>query len=201
MSCGAQVTLCPMTDDYVKVILGSLSSLDPYRDQLKISSDDISTLFMGPYDLVYRAMDDLFVAASRSGVHTVMHATISRGCPGWTDDPSPPVPSSSVLPIQERKGNAIQAVSIARESGQEVTAQFALYVLGVNQHMDEINGCIDFLQSSGTFDKLKNFVTKLRGDSSKVFTTVKEAFVQFGPPGGHVTVDLTISANSPSPRT
>jgi hypothetical protein len=64
--------------------------------------------------------------------------------------------------------------------------------------MDEIYGCIDFLKTSGVFDRSKNFCTKLRGDSAPVFATVHEAFVRFGPPQGHVTIDLTVSANSPS---
>jgi hypothetical protein len=31
-----------------------------------------------------------------------------------------------------------------------------------------------------------------------VFATLQEAFCRFGPPQGHVTIDLTVSANSPS---
>jgi hypothetical protein len=31
-----------------------------------------------------------------------------------------------------------------------------------------------------------------------MFATIGEAFVRFGPPEGHVTIDLTVSANSPT---
>ena len=31
-----------------------------------------------------------------------------------------------------------------------------------------------------------------------VFATLEQAFCRFGPPEGHVTMDLTVSANSPS---
>jgi hypothetical protein len=64
--------------------------------------------------------------------------------------------------------------------------------------MDEIYGCIDFLKRSGTFDKAKNFSTKLRGDAGAIFATLQQAFVNFGPPEGHVTLDITVSANSPT---
>jgi hypothetical protein len=67
--------------------------------------------------------------------------------------------------------------------------------------MDEIYGCIDFLKSSGVFDRPKNFCTRLAGDAGPVFATLEQAFLRFGgPPEGHVTLDVTVSANSPSRR-
>lgn len=200
MFSGAQISLYPMSDDFVDVILGSLSALDPYRDRLRIETDDISTLIVGTPDVVFAAMRDLFVAASRTGKHCVMHATLSRGCPGEPDDPICHVPEMTgpLAPIEERKAQALAAVSSIPLSGQSAAAQFSLYTLGIGQHMDEIYGCIDFIKSSGVFDRSKNFCTKLRGDAAPVFATVGEAFVRFGPPQGHVTIDLTVSANSPS---
>ncbi len=79
-------------------------------------------------------------------------------------------------------------------------AQFSLYVMGAGDHMDEIYGCIDFLKRSGVFDRSKNFCTRLDGDAGAVFATLEAAFCRFGPPEGHVTIDLTASANSPTPR-
>jgi len=48
MFAGAQISLYPMTDGFVDVILSSLSALDPWRDRLRIETDDISTLIVGP---------------------------------------------------------------------------------------------------------------------------------------------------------
>ena len=76
-------------------------------------------------------------------------------------------------------------------------AQFSLYPLG-QSHMDEIYGCIDFLKRSGVFDRSKHFCTKLGGDAGAVFATLGEAFLRFGAPEGHVTLDLKVSANSPT---
>jgi energy-coupling factor transport system substrate-specific component len=89
-------------------------------------------------------------------------------------------------------------VASAKKLGQEVAAQFSLYPLGEGHHMEEIYGCIDFLKTSGVFDRSKNFCTKLRGDAGPVFATLSEAFLRFGAPQGHVALDLTVSANSPS---
>jgi energy-coupling factor transport system substrate-specific component len=200
MFSGAQISLYPMSDDFVGVILGSLKAFDPYRDRLRIETDDISTLIVGTPDVVFAAMHDLFVEAAKSGKHCVLHATISRGCPGEPDDPICEVPEMTgpLAPLEERKAQALAAVSSAGKSGQPAAAQFSLYTLGIDQHMDEIYGCIDFLKTSGVFDKAKNFCTKLRGDAAPVFATIGEAFVRFGPPEGHVTIDLTVSANSPT---
>jgi len=70
--------------------------------------------------------------------------------------------------------------------------------MGAGDHMAEIMGCIDFLKHSGSFDRPKNFCTRLKGDAGIVFATLEQAFCRFGPPEGHVTIDLTVSANSSS---
>jgi hypothetical protein len=202
MFSGAQISLYPMADDFVGIIMGALGALDPYRDRLRVETDDISTLLVGPPEILFPAMRDLFVATARSGRHGVLSATISRGCPGEPDD----AVCNSVhfgAPAQSldlRKAAALDAVTASTETGMRIDAQFSLYVMGTNHHMDEIYGCIDFLKQSGTFERSKHFCTRLAGDAGPVFTTLEQAFCRFGPPEGHVTIDLTVSANSPTPR-
>lgn len=200
MFSGAQVSLYPMTDDFVRVILGAIEALKPYRPDFRIETDDISTLLVGPPDRLFPAMRDLFLEASRGGTHCVLAATVSRGCPGEPDDPicTPISGTSHDQPLQERIVSALAHVNEAVPTGQTVAAQFSLYPLGSGHHMDEIYGCIDFLKHSGVFDRSKNFCTKLRGDAGPVFATLSEAFLRFGAPEGHVALDLKVSANSPS---
>ena len=201
MFSGAQIALYPMTDDFVRVIVASLGALDPYRDACRIETDDLSTLLVGPPDQLFSAMRDLHVAASQGGVHCVLSAAVSRGCPGEPDDPicTPVEGWRSDIPLAERTATALAAVEKAGRTEQAVAAQFSLYPLGGGQHMDEIYGCIEFLKQSGVFDRSKNFCTKLRGDAGPVFGAIEEAFLRFGAPDGHVALDLTVSANSPSP--
>ena len=90
------------------------------------------------------------------------------------------------------------AVATAPQTGVHGVAQLSLYVMGQGDHMDEIYGCIGFLKASGTFERSKHFATKLSGDAGALFGTLEQAFCRFGPPAGHVTIDLTVSANSPS---
>ncbi|WP_274627221.1 YkoF family thiamine/hydroxymethylpyrimidine-binding protein [Arvimicrobium flavum] len=202
MFSGAQISLYPMSDDFVDIILNAIKALDPYRDSFRIETDDLSTLLVGPPEQLFPAMRDLFVAAAASGRHCVLSATVSRGCPGEPDDPictpaeRPEVPA----PLEERVALAVRTAAQAADTGQEIAVQFSFYPLGRGHHMDEIYGCIDFLKSSGVFERSKNFCTKLRGDAGQVFATLEQAFLRFGSPEGHVALDLTVSANSPTPR-
>ena len=200
MFSGAQVSLYPMSGNFAGIILEAIGSLDPYRDRLRIETDDISTLLVGPPDVLFAAMRDLFVAAARSGEHCVLSAAVSRGCPGEPDDAICGVnPSAGQSePLAGRIEAALAAVRTTPNTAQPTAAQFSLYVMGTGTHMDEIYGCIDFLKRSGTFDRSKNFCTKLRGDAGAIFATMHEAFYRFGDPEGHVTLDITVSANSPT---
>lgn len=200
MFSGAQVSLYPMSDNFVGIILGAVGALDPWRNQLRIETDDLSTLIVGAPETLFPAMRDLFLAASISGVHCTMHATVSRGCPGEPHDPVC-IPGDTLppdTPLSARIEAARRAVAQAQPTGQIVAAQFSLYPLGLGHHMDEIYGCIDFLKASGTFERSKNFCTKLRGDAGPVFETLSRAFTSFGAQAGHVALDVTLSANSPS---
>lgn len=201
MFIGAQVSLYPMTSQFADVILSGLDALSPYRDRLRIETDDMSTLMVGAPDPLIDAIRDLFAAAARRPDHVTMHVTLSRGCPGEPDDPTCRCDALAVaqtLTLSQRQAAAQEAVNAAPTSGVAIDAQFSLYVLGRDRHMDEIYGCIAFLQRSGTFLRSKNFCTRLRGDAGAVFETVRQAFLLFGPAEGHVTIDLTASANSPS---
>ena len=186
MFSGAQISLYPMTDDFVGVITSALGALDPYRERLRIETDDISTLLVGPPEVLFPALRDLFTAAARTGVHCVLSAAISRGCPGEPDDA---ICQSAhfdgpLLPLAERQSTALSAVREAPMTDVFSVAQFSLYVMGQNRHMDEIYGCIDFLKNSGVFDRSKHFCSVLRGDAGPVFATLAEAFCRFGPPEG-----------------
>nr|WP_231592447.1 Ykof family thiamine-binding protein [Pelagovum pacificum] len=190
-----------MTSGFVDVITSSLGALDPYRSDLRIETDDVSTLMVGAPAPLIDGMRDLFAAAARQPEHVTMHVTLSRGCPGEPDDPScrcDVLTEAQSLPLDERIARARQAVADAPVLGVGIDLQFSLYVLGQDRHMDEIYGCIEFLKDSGTFFRSKNFCTRLRGDAGATFEAVRQAFLRFGPAEGHVTIDLTASANSPS---
>jgi len=132
MFSGAQISLYPMTDDFVGVITSALGALDPYRERLRIETDDISTLLVGPPEVLFPALRDLFTAAARTGVHCVLSAAISRGCPGEPDDA---ICQSAhfdgpLLPLAERQSTALSAVREAPMTDVFSVAQFSLYGIG-----------------------------------------------------------------------
>ena len=200
MYSGAQISLYPMADDFIGIILGALHALDPYRDRLRIETDDLSTLIVGPPETLYPAMRDLLVAAAGNGAHCVLSACVSRGCPGEPDDPActPSTDVGAQGALGERIVDARKRVAAAPTTGLQVAAQFSHYPLGNAHHMDEIYGCIEFLKASGVFGRAKNFCTRLTGDAGPVFAALEQAFLRFGAPAGHVAIDLTVSANSPT---
>lgn len=203
MFIGAQVSLYPMVSDFVRVILSGLEALAPYRDRLRIETDDISTLMVGAPEPLFDAIRDFFAQAARDPAHVTMHVTFSRGCPGEPDDSTcrcDVLATAQDTPLATRQEQALAAVRGAPLLDVTIDVQFSLYVMGEDRHMDEIYGCINFLKASGTFLKSKNFSTRLHGDAGAVFETVRQAFLRFGPAEGHVTIDLTASANSPSAR-
>jgi hypothetical protein len=191
-----------MADRFVPVILGGIEAMAPWRDRLRLETDDLSTLMVGPPEVLFPAMQALFASAARSGHHVVLAATLSRGCPGEPDDPtcaSPRLGGGHTMPPAARAEAALARVAAAGRLGVPVAAQLSLYPLGATAHMDEIGACIAFLKSSGVWDRSKNFCSKLRGDAGPVFATIEEAFLAFGDPVGHATIDLKVSANSPTP--
>ena len=201
MFIGAQVSLYPMTSDFLGVITSGLHALKPYEKDLRIETDDMSTLMVGAPEPLFDAIRDLFAASAKRPDHVTMHVTLSRGCPGEPDDPScrcEALERAQDQTLAERQELATAAVKDAHTSGVTIDVQFSLYVMGSGDHMEEIYGCIEFLKNSGTFLKSKNFCTRLRGDAGAVFETLRQAFLRFGPAEGHVTIDLTASANSPS---
>ncbi len=201
MFIGAQVSLYPMTSDFLGIITTGLDALAPYSDELRLETDDMSTLMVGAPGPLLDAIRDLFAAAARRPEHVTMHVTLSRGCPGEPDDPAcrcDTLDLGQTQSLPDRQRLAAQAVTDAPDLGVGIDLQFSLYVMGADGHMDEIYGCIDFLKTSGTYLRSKNFCTRLRGDAGAVFETLRQAFLRFGPAAGHVTIDLTASANSPS---
>jgi energy-coupling factor transport system substrate-specific component len=196
---GTQFSIYPMSANFVADIGRGIRALDAYHDVLRRKTDDLSTLLVGPPDTVVRAMRDAFVAVARNNGHVVLAGTLSRGCPGESDDPICVAPA---LPPLGQDDDLVR-VALGRFDppapvGIPVAAQISLYPLGTEAHMARIGACIDFLRAVGVFDKSKHFCSKLRGDASAVFAATECAFIDFAPASAHVVLTVTVSAGSPS---
>jgi uncharacterized protein YqgV (UPF0045/DUF77 family) len=199
MFSGTQFSLYPMTADFVPAILRGIAALDAYAGRIRRETDDLSTLLVGPPDLVVQAMRDAFVATATGGGHVVLAGTLSRGCPGESDDPI-----CAALPIRPPEpGEDLVATALARYApgplaGLAVSAQISLYPLGTEAHMTRIGACIDFLKAARVFDRSKNFCTKLKGDAAEVFAAIERCYLDFAPATAHVVLTITVSAGSPT---
>ena len=199
MFSGTQFSLYPMTSDFVPAIMRGIAALDAYKDRIRRETDDLSTLMVGPPDQVVRAMRDAFIATAGGGGHVVLAGTLSRGCPGESDDPI--CSAEAIVPL--KPGEDLVASSVSRYvpgplSGLKTSAQISLYPLGTEAHMARIGACIDFLKAVGVYDKSKHFCTKLKGDAAEVFAAIERSYLDFAPANAHVVLTLTVSAGSPT---
>ncbi len=192
MLIGRQFSFYPMTDQFIEVILAAVKELHE-RNDLRVETDDLSTLLIGVPEPLFEALETCFVKAATTSSHLVLSATFSRGCPGEPDDPiCHPAPPDETAAGQE-------IVFTAREPvGIEVSAQFALYPLGISSYMEVIYREIQRTKATGVFGRSKHFCTRLEGDVHHVFAALRTAFEQAANDAGHVVVTATISKGSPT---
>lgn len=201
MFLGCQFSVYVMADSFVPVILGAIEAMKPWRDRLRVETDDLSTTVIGPPEALFPALEAAMVAAARSGRHVVMNLHLSRGCPGEPDDPScdtPRLRDGAALPRAERDRAALASLREKPATGVSLAAQIALHPLGRADYMSEIAACIAFAKEAGVFLRSKHFCSKLSGDAGRVFAAIEHAFLGFAHATDHVVLCATISANSPS---
>ncbi|MCA1753786.1 MAG: Ykof family thiamine-binding protein [Spirochaeta sp.] len=206
MFSGCQFSLYPMSDNFVEVILPAVKAMGNPED-LRIETDDISTLVVGQPERVFEVVAKAYEAACRAGKHVVLSALFSRGCPGEPDDPlcTPEGPSKGVHEGARQDAGADSATRGAGTSsiattGVEIDAQFSLYPLGIAEYMTTIASTVRAVKKAGVYDRSKNFCTRLSGDLSAVFAAVERAFDEAARDTGHVVIHLTASKGSPSKK-
>lgn len=192
MFAGCQFSLYPMTDRFVEVILDAVADLREQQD-LRVKTDDLSTLVVGPPRRVFQVVEESFCRAARAAGHVVLSVTFSRGCPGEPDDPichpaaADPAAEATVTPA------TVTTVGIP------VAAQFSLYPMGISHYMDVIYEEIEGAKLDGVCVRPKNFCTRLDGDARQVFAALQAAFDRAARHAGHVVITATVSKGSPTP--
>ncbi|WP_018527053.1 YkoF family thiamine/hydroxymethylpyrimidine-binding protein [Alkalispirochaeta alkalica] len=189
---GCRFSLSVMSDDFVPVILGAIETLGKPGD-LRIETDDLSTLLIGPPRRVFQAVQGVYAEACRRGGHVTLSALFSRGCPGEPGDPlcTPPDRAPSLA-------GEVQAPP--PEEGIPVSAHFSLYPLGDPGYMATIARAITSVQDDGVFGGASHFCTRLEGDISRVFASILKTFESVTADTPHVVLHLTASKGSPSKK-
>jgi uncharacterized protein YqgV (UPF0045/DUF77 family) len=189
---GVRFSLYPMRDDFVPLILGAVKDLD--RLGVEVEVDDVSTCLLGEEPNLFEALRVAFGRAACSGAHVVLNATFSAGCPGEPEG-DVCVPRAYDGPSGGEEGWSEEAYRLPAK----VSAQFALYPLGVSGYMDTIYDEIERARQGGAIKVVgRHFCTQLYGSGAEVFDLLRRAFAETRPRATHSVMTLTLSANSPS---
>ncbi|MDC7121022.1 Ykof family thiamine-binding protein [Cellulomonas fimi] len=187
---GARFSLHPASDDAVRVILDALARVG--REDVTVTTDDVSTLVRGSESAVVRYVHDVLAAAGRHGVHVAAHVQLSRGCPG---EVACALPDDVVL-------SAVAAPDLPR-TGLRAAAHWALYPLDdgtpghPGDHMRAIEQAIAVARARASVSA-SHFVTRLDGDLADVLGAVADAWLAAARHVRHVVAHVTITLHSPS---
>ncbi|GIP40434.1 putative HMP/thiamine-binding protein YkoF [Paenibacillus sp. J31TS4] len=185
---GARFSLYPMSGRFVEIITGALA--ETASTKVWSRTDDVSTCIRGRSAHVFDVAKAVFLHAAKTGEHVVWNGTFSIGCPG--DSEGDVYMSEDDVRLNE------QAV---RELAVPVSAQFALYPLGVPSYMAMIADAVELARERGTFGGGIHYASRLLGDAHEVFATLEEAFAQAQTKeASHVVMTVNLSANSPSAK-
>ena len=199
MRMGAQIALYPMSDRFIDVILPCIEAVKGI-DGLDVSNDDLSTLLLGESNLLFAAVRDMFVQAASGGVHVVLTALFSRGCPGdsYCCGGDAPAAASETLESSEAPSEAPPAaLPPSPGAGRTlIAAQYSLYPLGTPGYMNQISAAVAGAREEGSFTASKNFCTRLDGSADSVFNDLYRGFITAEAP--HTVLHAAVSANSPS---
>ncbi|SEE93838.1 YkoF family thiamine/hydroxymethylpyrimidine-binding protein [Ruania alba] len=185
---GARFSLHPMTDSFIDVILGALDAAD--TDGLTLTTDDVSTFVRGPENRLLSYLTETIAHAGRTGVHTVAHVLLSRGCPGEV-----------ACEVADGAAYAPEVPHPTAATGLQASAHWALYPLedGANaDHMAGIYAAIENAKQLGVYSGSEHYVTRLDGDLADVLAAVVAGWLLVGADVRHVATHVTVSLNSPT---
>jgi len=189
---GIRFSLYPMRDDFVPLILAAVKDLD--RLGVEVEVDDVSTCLLGEEPHLFEALRVAFGRLARSGAHVVLSATFSAGCPGEPDG-DVCVPRAYNGPSGGEEGWSEEAYRLP----DRVSAQFALYPLGLSGYMDAIYSEIERAKQAGVVNVVgRHFCTHLYGPGGAVFDVLRLAFTETRAHATHSVMTVTLAANSPS---
>jgi hypothetical protein len=194
---GARLSIYPMTEGFVDVILGALTDA-PRAPGLEVATDDVSTFVRGNEADVAEFVRDVVARAADERHHLGGHVMFSRGCPGEVSCGAElggrPWAPSSLPPLAP--------------TGHHAAGHWSLYPLLdatgdpdpdlAADHMSVIEDAIRQAELDGTLAGGGHFVTRLEGDVADVLGTVVRTWITAGARVQHVVAHLTFSINSPT---
>lgn len=181
---GCRFSLYPMSDRFVELILGAVRQAD--TSKVWQNTDALSTVYRGRRIHVLDAVRACFVRAFHEGVHMVMEATLSRGCPGDTQ-------ADAFLAADDVLCNEPSAGAVHFP----VACKFSLYPMGVPDYMTHIAHVVNLSVDRGLYAGSTHYVSLLRGDVQDIFRYFGEAAAYCEETVSHYIFEITMSVNSP----
>lgn len=195
---GLRYSLHPASDDFVDVIMSALCAVDPATLGLEVDTGTVST-YVGAVasdaePALARYLQDVVVAATKAmdGGHLVVHALLSRGCPGEME-----------CGLLDTHSLPIAGDVLLSATGIDCAVQWSLYPLmdgnsGHGEHLAPIERAIEVAKESGLTVTPAHFATMLRGDLAHALELVFDTWAEVGRTVPHVVSHITISIGSPS---
>lgn len=183
---GCRFSLSPMSDDYEGIILNAVKQVNTAK--VWSSTDHLSTIYRGKRIHVVDTARACFTYAYQEGVHMVMEATFSKGCPGDTD-------ADCYLAEDDIKANA---VNLTRHFTAD--CKIAFYPLGISDYMRHIAYVVNLAISRGLYVESAHYVSILEGDVKVLFDFFDEILSYAEQNISHYVLEATLSVNSPSKK-
>ncbi|MEI3599427.1 MULTISPECIES: YkoF family thiamine/hydroxymethylpyrimidine-binding protein [unclassified Oceanobacillus] len=182
---GCQFSLHPMSDNFVDIILSTLSEVD--TSKVWKETDDVSTCIRGKMIHVFDVAKAIFLHAANTGEHVAMNGTFSIGCPGDTEADA--YMDETDIPLNEEKTKSILQIA---------GCKFSLYPMGHEDYMDKIYEQINLSKHRNVTVTSTHYATRLDGDVHDIFNALHESFELVQEKVSHVTMTFSLSANSPT---
>lgn len=181
----ADFTLSPMSEDFVKVILGTLDKTN--TSKVWMETDDVSTVVRGKSVHVFDVTKAICVYAAETGKHVSFQARYSLGCPGNEE-------TEAFLSTNDKSENTFTA----EDENLYAAAKFSLYPIGSVDFSETILNQIEKMKTYVKVSRVPT-ATKLEGSLTAMFNGLEEVFQATVDAGAdHVVMMVSVSMNSPS---
>lgn len=181
---GIQFNLSPMSDNFVDIILSSLDKVD--TSHVWSNTDKVSTLYRGTRKAVWDAVRAVYVQSYKEGVHTSIHMTFSKGCPGDGCD-------NYKLDVEKEDVNNEES----RKIDFDLAGKFSLYPMGSGDYMDLIYDVIEEGKKRDVTREGGDYATKLKGNVHDVFDYLEYVAERSNEDVDHYIMEITLAHNFP----
>ena len=181
---GCRFSLSVMADNYIDVILSSLSKTN--TSKVWKQTDKLSTVYRGKQLHVEDAVEACFTNAWRKGVHMTMEMTFSKGCPGYSEADN----------LFFEDDNPVNRDKI-KDIHFPVNCKISLYPMGIPDYMKYIATVVNHAIDLGLYEKSSHYCTILKGDIHEIFDYIHYVNTYCGENLSHYVFEVILSVNSP----